>query len=248
MPIDHQKYILGFNIFDGKKEQLLDYVDAKLSSTQVCLFYANSNLMQHCHQESHLYRADNIVMANDGIALDMVAWGLTGHRFTENLNGTDFTPYLLQHSQCCRRAFLLGGRPGVAEQAAKIFTDRHGVEIVGWANGFEDMRDLPALIQRINQLKPDAILVALGNPQQERWILQYRAELNAKLLVGVGALLDFMSGSVKRAPGWLRSLRLEWLYRLYGEPKRLFKRYTIEMLRFFILCLKWRLSATFRLQ
>ena len=120
--------------------------------------------------------------------------------------------------------------------------------IINWANGFEDMRDLPALIQRINQLKPDAILVALGNPQQERWILRYRSELNAKLLVGVGALLDFMSGSVKRAPGWLRSLRLEWLYRLYGEPKRLFKRYTIEMLRFFILCLKWRLSATFRLQ
>ncbi|MFC3913518.1 WecB/TagA/CpsF family glycosyltransferase [Pseudaeromonas sharmana] len=241
----HYKRILGFDIFDGEKEQLVAHLDQQLTHGQVCLFYANSNLLQHCYREAAHYQGPGIVIANDGIALDAVAVALTGSRFTANLNGTDFTPYLLQHSQHCRRTFLLGGRPGVAEAAARRFGEL-GIEIVGHADGFGAMQDLPALLARINALRPDAILVALGNPAQERWILQHASQLQARLLVGVGALLDFMSGNVKRAPAWVQRLHMEWCYRLCGEPKRLLRRYTVEMAWFFVLCLRWRFSAGYR--
>ncbi|WP_409422867.1 WecB/TagA/CpsF family glycosyltransferase [Pseudaeromonas sp. ZJS20] len=240
------KRILGFEIFDGRKEQLVTHLDDTLRHGQACLFYANSNLLQHCHGEAQDYVKPDIVIANDGIALDAVAMALSGSRFTENLNGTDFTPYFLQHSQVCRRTFLLGGRPGVAAAAAEAFTTRFGLQIVGHANGFDDMADLPGLLARINAVAPDVVLVALGNPRQEAWILANRQSLDAKLLVGVGALLDFVSGSVKRAPDWVQRLHLEWLYRLCGEPKRLLRRYTVEMALFFILCLRWRFSNAYR--
>ena len=67
----------------------------------------------------------------------------------------------------------------------------------------------------------------MGVPLQEKWIDRHRAELNCGVALAVGGLLDFVSGRIPRAPKWLRRLGLEWCYRLYQEPKRLFKRYVI---------------------
>jgi beta-1,4-glucosyltransferase len=81
------------------------------------------------------------------------------------------------------------------------------------------------------------VLVALGNPRQEAWILENSPELTPSTYIGVGALFDFMSGAMPRAPQWMRSVRMEWLFRLYKEPRRLVRRYTIDFLKFLYLCL-----------
>jgi beta-1,4-glucosyltransferase len=96
--------------------------------------------------------------------------------------------------------------------------------------------DDAAVCQRIRDARPDVVLVALGNPLQERWILDHAKELPPALYVGVGALFDFLADRAVRAPIWVRKLRLEWLFRLMQEPGRLWKRYTVDVFRFFRIC------------
>ncbi|SIQ61024.1 beta-1,4-glucosyltransferase [Aeromonas sp. RU39B] len=233
-----EKNILGFHLFNGSAPELIALLSDKVRAfpNRVSLFYGNSNLFNHCHRDVASFSRPEVVMANDGIALDVAARLLTGSPFAANLNGTDFTPRLMRESALFRRAFLLGGQPGVASRAA-ITLMGQGIEVVGEANGFADMSDEAALIERINQSQPDILLVALGNPAQEYWILRHREQLAVPLVVGVGALLDFLSGRVSRAPNWVQAVRCEWLYRLALEPRRLLRRYTLDMGRFFLLCL-----------
>ena len=76
-------------------------------------------------------------------------------------------------------------------------------------------------------MKPDILLVAMGVPKQEEWINSRLDRLNGCVAIGVGGLLDFVSQRIPRAPMWMRKLNIEWCFRLYCEPKRLFKRYII---------------------
>lgn len=234
------KKVLGFHIFNGTSQQLVSYIDSHLGESHkpLCFFYANSNLMQHCYRKSELFDAPDILFANDGIALDLAAKYVTGEKFKENLNGTDFSPFLLQHSSSIKKIFLLGGGSGIAEAAAAKLSMIPNVEIAGFADGFSDLSNKDELIKKINFCKPDMLFVALGNPKQEYWLLENRHLLDVKIVSGVGALFDFLSGNVKRAPNWIQKLRCEWLYRLIGEPRRLLRRYSIEMFYFFYLVYK----------
>ena len=82
--------------------------------------------------------------------------------------------------------------------------------------------------------------MAMGNPVQEEWILDNRQSLNANIVIGVGALFDFWAGDKPRAPRWVQRMRFEWFYRLCLEPRRLLRRYTVDIVRFLILCRKYR--------
>jgi beta-1,4-glucosyltransferase len=84
------------------------------------------------------------------------------------------------------------------------------------------------------------VLVALGNPVQEEWILNHRQALDASILIGVGALFDFWAGDKPRAPRAIQKMRLEWLYRLALEPRRLLRRYSVDLLVFFAHCHRYR--------
>jgi exopolysaccharide biosynthesis WecB/TagA/CpsF family protein len=165
------------------------------------------------------------LVLNDGLGLDIYG-RLAGSRFGDNWNGTDLTPRLLAAADPKRplRVFLYGSVPGRAEAAAKnIVRDHPGVEIVGTIDGFQ--RD--GVIARINAASPDVLLVGMGNPVQERWIDAHRHELEVGVAAGIGALIDFLSGAIPRAPEWIRELQLEWAFRLGLEPRRLFRRYVI---------------------
>ena len=76
-------------------------------------------------------------------------------------------------------------------------------------------------------MRPDILLVAMGVPRQEFWIAKNITSSHCTLPIAVGALLDFLSGSVPRAPAWMRRLRLEWVFRLIVEPGRLWRRYVL---------------------
>jgi len=151
-----------------------------------------------------------------------------GKGFPSNLNGTDFVPSYLLATRKRLRVFLLGAKPDVVERAfnaARIMFPTH--EWVGFRNGYSDLNDEAGLIAMIRDAKPDLLLVALGNPLQEYWIDRCSGQLDIPLHFGVGALFDFWSGSVDRAPRWLRLANSEWIYRLFLEPKRLWRRYLI---------------------
>jgi alpha-1,3-mannosyltransferase len=127
------------------------------------------------------------------------------------------------------RIFLIGSTPQVVTEAARRFAvtwPQH--QIVGTCDGyFSNEEQIDEICQVISDVKADLLLVGLGNPIQELWIANHGVTTGARLQMGVGALFDFASGRVARAPGWVRRLRCEWIFRLACEPRRLFSRYVL---------------------
>ena len=198
------------------------------------LFFANTNFVVTCAGFADRFDNERTTIVNDGIGMDLAARLCHGTRFHENLNGTDFIPRLLRGSPLPLKVFLYGARPEVALEASRVVEQRFGQQVVGLCSGYEPpSTDVCA---QIRAAQPHVVLVALGNPLQERWILDNAAELPPALYVGVGALFDFLAQRAVRAPHWVRSLRLEWLFRLCHEPRRLWKRYTIDVVKFFRIC------------
>ncbi len=117
--------------------------------------------------------------------------------------------------------FFFGGKPGIAEIAAKRWqTELPGLAIAGTQDGYLSPEDEPAFKARLEQLQPRLILVGLGVPRQEFWIRENRHLCPDAIWVGVGGSFDIWSGQKERAPVWLQRLHLEWAYRLYQEPWR----------------------------
>jgi len=104
------------------------------------------------------------------------------------------------------------------------------------------------IINKINKCKPDILWVGLSAPKQERWIYKNIDRLDIKMAAGIGAVFNFYSGRVRRAPYWMQKAGLEWLYRIYAEPKRLFKKYMIYNTKFIILVLKDLFKRSFKLK
>jgi N-acetylglucosaminyldiphosphoundecaprenol N-acetyl-beta-D-mannosaminyltransferase len=131
------------------------------------------------------------------------------------------------------RVFLLGGEGGVAEAAARRLRDQLPALVIAGCYEpprarIEDM-DNEAIVARINEARADVLLVALGNPKQEKWIARYRDRLPVSVAIGVGCCLDLIAGRRRRAPRWMQAVGMEWLFRLAQEPRRLFSRYLRDL-------------------
>jgi alpha-1,3-mannosyltransferase len=188
--------------------------------------FGNVNLLNIARRDGDVRDAlQRFIIFNDGIGTDIASRVLFGSKFPENLNGTDFVPYFLSRLQRGIRIFLLGARPGIAERAASALLKQYPQHaIVGVRDGYGDLQS-PELLGTIRSSTPDLILVALGNPAQELWLARNFDACGCALGIAVGALFDFMAGEYSRAPKWVRSARLEWVYRLALEPRRLASRY-----------------------
>ena len=237
--------IAGFSVTQttshGLAQHLLTTLHAK---KKVALFFANTNFIVQCRSLLDRMRDIPVVVVNDGVGMDIAALLIQKSRFKENLNGTDFTPYLFKRSATPLRVFLLGGKPEVLQKAADYARHELGQKVVGVCDGYEEIRKTRNLVDVINRSKPDVVLVALGNPIQEAWILDNRHALDAGIVIGVGALFDFWAGDKSRAPLLMQRLRLEWFYRLCLEPRRLLRRYTVDIVRFLMHCRKYRYRAS----
>lgn len=133
--------------------------------------------------------------------------------------------------------FLLGGNPGIAEQAGGILQKNYpGLRLAGTycpPMGFEeDPAQMRAIEGFLRESRPDIVLVALGSPKQELLIRRLRADFSGTWWLGIGISLSFLAGEVVRAPSWMQRLGLEWAHRLWQEPRRLAKRYLVYGLPF----------------
>ncbi len=164
----------------------------------------------------------------DGVGLDFGSKILCGEKFPENLNGTDFIPSLFKFLNTPMKIGLLGGADGVADEAARVLTERFSNhEFITINHGFFSSREQPGIINKIKKSRLDILLVAFGNPIQEQWIAQNCTEQHAAIVMGVGAFFDFTSGRITRCPTWMINSRMEWIYRLWVEPKRMWRRYLL---------------------
>ena len=188
-----------------------------------------------------ILQSQNIVLP-DGTGINIACRSI-GARLVANLNGTDLVPRLWEIApEKGYRFYLLGAAVGVTERMkAKLEETYPGIEVVGERHGFFDhATESEAVIEKINATRPNVLLVAFGAPVQEKWIDQYKDKIDSNLLIGVGGLFDFYSGDKKRAPEWMRKSGFEWMYRLYLEPGRLWRRYIVGNPLFVYRVLKWK--------
>jgi N-acetylglucosaminyldiphosphoundecaprenol N-acetyl-beta-D-mannosaminyltransferase len=165
---------------------------------------------------------------------------LFGETLPEKVAGSDFVPPLLAlAAERGWRVYFLGGTPGVAEKARDKLRDQlPALQVVGIDASRIDV-DEPSeqrqtVLDAIRAAKPHLVFVALGAPKQEIWIDQVGEGLRPAVFLGIGASLDFVAGTVPRAPRWISSAGLEWLYRLSREPRRLWRRYLIRDPKFLL--------------
>ena len=160
-----------------------------------------------------------------------VVWAarLLGVPLQGRVAGADFIPLLAERAALCGFSiFFLGAMPGIAAQAAEILQHRYpGLKVAGVLSPpFAPVLEMDCgLLAEIKAANPDILLVAFGNPKQEKWIAMHRRTLGVPLSIGVGGTLDFITGNTRRAPRWMQRTGLEWLHRLLHDPRRLFRRY-----------------------
>ncbi len=166
-----------------------------------------------------LNRADLVLPDGAGVVL---AAKLRKTPLKSKVAGIDFARNMLSvFARRGTRLYLLGSKPGVAEQAAEKMKEMApGLVICGTADGY--FKEEAPVVAAINEAKAEAVFVCLGAPKQERFMFDHRDELpTVRLMAGLGGSLDGFAGNVKRAPDWMIKCQLEWFYRLCKEPKRI---------------------------
>lgn len=184
-------------------------------------------------------KADLVYADGWGIVL---AAKLMGENLPERVNAADF------FDQFCQKAvkknlslYLLGARKEIIQGAVANLKQKFpGLKILGSHCGFFTQKQEKEIIGKINALKPDFLLVGMGVPKQEEWIDKHKGKLKVRVIWAVGGLFNLLSGELSRAPAFMRDFGLEWLYRLFQEPKRLRRRYLLSLPLFFFRVIKWR--------
>lgn len=184
----------------------------------------------------------------------MYASKFLGTPIRAKISGADLFPLFCEHHRDNPhiKIFLLGGAEGVPQLAQKRINHRIGRDIIVAAHapsyGFEKSEaECERILQMIRQSSANVLIVGVGAPKQEKWIAKYHEQLpEIDIFMGVGAAIDFEAGNKLRSPKWMSELGLEWLHRLFSEPKRLWRRYLLQDLPFFWLLVKQKFSLLLR--
>src|SRR5580692_3191448 len=192
-------------------------------------------------------RADLVIP--DGISL-LIAARLYGRTLQQRIAGVDIFKVLCGlAAEADLQVFLLGGRPGSAElAAAALKADYPNLKCLTYCPplGFEQSADgLKRTADAITAARPNILFVALGAPKQEFWIYEHGLQLSVPVCIGVGGSFEIVGGIIPRAPLWTQNIGCEWLYRLWREPRRMWRRYLIGNLEFAAIVLRQRIRRAF---
>lgn len=217
--------ILGVNVdmvnIDESADIIMGFLDSESGLKRV--FTPNSEIIMRAYKEPEFAKALNKadLLTADGIGV-VYASKILGKPIKERAAGFDIAKEVLKKvSKTGHKLYLFGAKPGVAEEAkAKMEEDYPGVNIVGTHNGYFRSKDVPEIIDDINNSGADLLFVCLGAPAQEKWIDENADKLKVKVAMGIGGSLDVFAGKVERAPEFYCKHGLEWFYRLKKEPWR----------------------------
>lgn len=192
---------------------------------------------------SHTINTADLVTP-DGVGVIWAA-NISGCSLAERVTGIDLLENLWPVADIQRwRVFILGSKQGVAEQAIQKISSRYPGIQWGFHHGYFAASEEAQVMETIRQFAPDVLLVGLGSPRQEHWLKQH-ADLTA-VGIGVGGSFDTLSGLVPRAPLFIQKVRLEWLYRLWLEPKRRKRQAVLPKFVWAVLRSSWKNSKVTR--
>jgi N-acetylglucosaminyldiphosphoundecaprenol N-acetyl-beta-D-mannosaminyltransferase len=199
-------------------------------------------MADHDERFRSAYAAAALSLA-DGMPI-LWAARILGTPLPEKISGSDLVLPLMERAEREGwRVYILGGGPGVGATAAERLVQRFPRLVVA---GVDSPRiDMDAavssrapVLERVRAARPHLVLVALGAPKQELWMTEVAEDLRPAVLLGVGAAVDFIAGTAKRAPRWMSASGLEWLFRLGQEPRRMWRRYLLRDPEFLFIVLR----------
>ncbi len=226
-PVD----ILGVRVHPVGLDDLLDRVGAAIAAGDpFTVAYANVHVLNTVARDGRLTRFLNSVdiCFCDGNGVRMGA-RILGQQLAHRMTGADWIWDLAARAEAQGwRIWWIGGEPGVTDEAAAKLRQRHPGLQIGTDHGYHARQgpEDAASIDRINNFKPDIVLVGMGTPVQEYWTEERRDRIDAPVVWCLGATADFLAGRVSRGPRWFTD-RYEWVGRLIAEPRRLWKRYLL---------------------
>ena len=181
------------------------------------------------------------VVTADGMS---VVWAsrLLGRRLKERVTGIDLFERLVgEAAERSVPVFFVGAREASVRRIVEVFQRRFpNLRVAGYRNGYFEAGENDRVVAAIRESRAELLFVAMGSPAQEKWIAANLEKTGARLAMGVGGSFDHLSGLVRRAPRWMQRAGLEWLHRLWLEPRRLWKRYLVGNTRFIGLVLRER--------
>lgn len=231
-----KKRILNIDIDNISEQKLLEKL------TDGFVVTPNVDHLVKLQKDKEFY---DVYQSADWIICDSKILGLAfrflGTPIKEAIPGSSFFTHFYEYHKNNEdiKIFLLGAAEGVAMKAQENINRKTEREIIVGAYspsfGFErDEEECKQIIDMINSSLATVLLVGVGAPKQEKWIYKYKDKLhNIKIFLPLGATIDFEAGNVKRAPMIFRKLAMEWLYRIFQDPKRLIKRYLVDDMVFF---------------
>jgi N-acetylglucosaminyldiphosphoundecaprenol N-acetyl-beta-D-mannosaminyltransferase len=155
-----------------------------------------------------------------------------GYPLRKRVCGSELMHAFCRETGKAYRHFFYGGAPEVAERLARALHEKHGIVVAGtYTPPFRPLTEVEGkeLASLMEKASPDVLWVGLSTPKQENWMYEQRHRLGIPVMLGVGAAFDMNSGTLRRAPKWMRELGLEWLFRLASEPRRLWRRYLVTI-------------------
>lgn len=239
---------LEFNLYNHTLKDLLQAIaNMILSRNKSKIMYLNIHVFNEAYKnkrlEETLRSADILYCDGEGVRIGAK---ILGHHIPHRMTGADWIYDLC--SLCEKKGFsifIVGAKPGVTEKGIRVLKTRFPeLKIAGYHHGYFNKFGIEndVVVDTINKSGADILLVGLGTPLQEIWIDKNFDNLNIPVIWAIGAVMDYVSGTVKRAPAWIHKNGMEWLYRLYLEPGRMWKRYLVGNSVFFYRIFKERFS------
>ena len=225
-----------FHVADCSPERLLDWVATARGRTLVfALHIGGLNLFRSEKFRQAMSIADCTYADGASVGMLARAGGARDLRVTPT---TDFGWLMLEALQAARdrplACAIVGGRPGVADAAAASISARLPFQLVASLDGYAHPDRQLAFVQELKEMPVDVLIVGLGMPREAYWVQRFEDDLPDCVVLTCGGWLNFLAGRESRAPRLMRAMRLEWLFRMVLDPRRLWSRYAtgvVTMLR-----------------
>ena len=225
--------ILGVRVDSYLLADVLEMIQATVSTDQRLLITHMNVRGLHLAYENQWFRkfinSSDIVYC-DGMGVKLGA-KLLGYDIPERYTLADWYPQLIELAyQQNFSLYFLGNPPGVAELAAKnMQIEFPDLQVAGTHHGYfnknPESAENQAVVTQINRAQPNILMVGMGMPIQERWLLENWKDLDINVAISVGAIFEYMAGTMNHGPEWMTQNYMEWLFRLVDRPKRYSKRY-----------------------